>query len=269
MGLAGLWELVKNSNGVHIVADSASRFLSFGRSTIQVGAEPVSYAGGMHVAAPAVSPALMGVGFIVGFRVSAVLFAGALMGWLVLVPLALFLNPAWANEISSDLAINIWLRQIRPLAVGTMIVAAFYTLYNLRTSLIEGIRKAVKNVGAGSGGSSDRTEIDIDFKKTAVGVGVASIATFFLYNYFAGLRGRRSAAHDRDGRARVPVRRGGGIPRRPHRQLQQPDLRAHVERAPDLGRPDGPHRTHGREGGRRRARRGRASCAAPPGSPAT
>ncbi len=185
MGLAGLWELFKNSNGIHFIADSAHRFLAFGRSTIQIGQEQIAYTGGLHLATPAASPALMGVGFIVGFRVSAILFAGALMGWLVFVPLALFLNPGWADQQSSDLATQIWLRQIRPLAVGTMIVAAFYTLYNLRTSLITGISKAVKNIGAQGGRDADRTEVDIDFKKTALGVGVAAIGTFALYYYFA------------------------------------------------------------------------------------
>lgn len=185
MGLAGLWELFKNSNGVHFIADSAERFVSLGRSTIQIGQEQVAYAGGLHLATPAASPALMGVGFIVGFRVSAILFSGSIMGWLVFVPLAMFLNPAWADQQNSELATQIWLLQIRPLAVGTMIVAAFYTLYNLRTSLIAGIRKAVSNVGAQSGAGVDRTEVDIDFRKTALGVGVAAIGTFALYYYFA------------------------------------------------------------------------------------
>ncbi len=185
MGMAGLWELFKNSNGVHIIADSASRFVSLGRSTIQIGQDQIAYSGGMHLAAPAVSPALMGVGYIVGMRVSSILFSGALLGWLALVPLAMFLNPAWSDSLSTELAIDVWLRQIRPLAVGTMIVAAFYTLYNLRTSLIEGIRKAIGNVGASDAAGANRTDVDIDFKKTAIGIGGASIATFFLYDYFA------------------------------------------------------------------------------------
>ena len=185
MGLAGLWELIKNSNGVQFISDSASRFVSFGRSTIEFAQEQISYSGGMHLATPAASPALMGVGFIVGMRVSAILFSGALLGWLVLVPLAMFLNPAWSGAQDSSLATEIWLLQIRPLAVGTMIVAAFYTLYNLRTSLITGIRNAVKNIGVTADEAGDRTEIDIDFKKTAIGVGIAAIGTFLLYNYFA------------------------------------------------------------------------------------
>jgi len=185
MGLAGIWELFKNPNGIHFIADTAHRFVNFGRSTIELGQEKITYTGGMHLAAPAVSPALMGVGFIVGMRVSAVLFAGALLGWLVLVPLALFLNPALSDSLSSDLATDVWLRQIRPLAVGTMIVAAFYTLYNLRESLVTGIQKALANIGAQDGAAADRTEIDIDFKKTVAGIAVAAAATFLLYYYFA------------------------------------------------------------------------------------
>ena len=43
MGLAGLWELLKNSNGIQFISDSASRFVSFGRSTIEFANEQISY----------------------------------------------------------------------------------------------------------------------------------------------------------------------------------------------------------------------------------
>ena len=66
---------------------------------------------------------LMGVGYIVGTRIASILFSGAVMGWLLLVPLALFLNPALPDIIGSgesltSLANEVWLRQVRPLAVG-------------------------------------------------------------------------------------------------------------------------------------------------------
>ena len=189
MGLGALWELFKNSNGIHFISDTTSQFLHFGRSTIRIAEEEISYRGGLHLAAPAVSPALMGIGFIVGARISAVLFAGAVTGWLVLVPLALFLNPSLSLEMGSDLAAEVWLRQVRPLAVGTMIVAAFHTLFDLRSSLVSGIGKAMKNIASQAGTLADRTETDISFAKTATGVGVAAVATFFLYYYFAGSLG--------------------------------------------------------------------------------
>jgi putative OPT family oligopeptide transporter len=189
MGLAGLWELLKNSNGVQFVVDSTQGFVSFGRSTVELFQERLEYAGGLLLTTPHASPMLMGVGFIVGTRISSVLFAGAVMGWLLLVPLALFLNPSLIalgeDQGMAALANQVWLRQIRPLAVGTMIVAAFYTLYNLRSSLVAGITKALKHVSLAGGGGSDRTEIDLDLKKIFVAIGVGAIATFFLYNHFA------------------------------------------------------------------------------------
>lgn len=192
MGLAALWELFKNSNGVHIVEDTAQRFFTFGKSSIQILQDKIEYGGGLLLSTPAASPALMGVGYIVGMRVSAVLFAGAVMGWLLLVPLALFLNPSLSAGLDGDVAsltnlsTAIWSRQIRPLAVGTMIVAAFYTLWNLRHSLVAGIKKAVADIGSVKGvEAEDRLDKDLDFKKVFAAIGVMSVATFFLYYYFA------------------------------------------------------------------------------------
>jgi len=191
MGIAAVWELLKNQNGIQYVQDSAQRFISFGRSQIDMLQERFVYGGGMLVSTSSASPMLMGVGFIVGTKISSVLFAGAVSGWLLLVPLALFLNPditsaLGPNDSMIGLATEVWSKQIRPLAVGTMIVAAFYTLFNLRKSLIAGIGKALHHIGTGGGGAAaDRTDVDLDLKKIFVAVGVAAIATFFLYYHFA------------------------------------------------------------------------------------
>ena len=185
MGLAGFWEFLKNSEGIQFIGESASRLVTFGRSTIQILQNQIDYIGGFLFVAPSASPMLMGVGFIVGMEISAVLFAGAVMGWLLLVPLALFMNPSLADVPTANLAMEVWSKQIRPLAVGTMIVAAFYTLYNLRTSLTTGIRRAIQNVRKQGGTASDRTEVDLDLKKVMIATIVAAVATFLLYYYFA------------------------------------------------------------------------------------
>ena len=192
MGMAGLWELFKNSNGVQLVRDSTNGFFDLGRSTVRMFGEPVTYTGGVLLETPSASPALIGVGFIVGMRVSAVLFAGAVLGWLLLVPLALFLNPTLtaalgAEQSMVDVAYEIWSRLVRPLAVGTMIVAAFYTLWNLRKSLVTGIGKAFKDFGAAAAGgeAAIRTEKDLNLKKVFLAIGVLAIPVFLLYQYFA------------------------------------------------------------------------------------
>jgi len=193
MGFAGLWELLKNSNGIHLIRDYTNVFRDLGRSSIRMFGEPAAYSGGILLETPAASPALMGVGFIVGMRVSAVLFAGAVMGWLLLVPLALFLNPALTADAAAagtsmiDVAYEVWSRQIRPLAVGTMIVAAFYTLWNLRGSLVTGIGKAFKDLGAAAAGGEGevRTEKDLNVKKVFLAIAVLAIPVFLLYQFFA------------------------------------------------------------------------------------
>ncbi len=195
MGLAGLWELFKNSNGIHLVHERTQAVFQFGRSQMEVLGERIEYTGGLLVATPSASPALMGVGYIVGPRVAAVLFAGAVMGWLLLVPLAVFLNPALsAGAVGpgsfADLANEVWSKQIRPLAVGTMIVAAFYTLYTLKDALVSGIRKALGDINVAGGRQAvPRTEIDLDLRKVFVAIGVAAVGTFFLYYFFTASLG--------------------------------------------------------------------------------
>jgi putative OPT family oligopeptide transporter len=192
MGMAGAWELVKNSNGIQIVSDYTRTFISLGSSTIEMLGQRVSYVGGLLLESPAASPALVGVGFIVGPSISAVLFSGAVLGWLLLVPLSLFLNPGLALQVGEqaswiDLSVEVWLRQVRPLAVGTMIVAAFYTLLQLRTSLFQGIRKAVQDLRAAKRGDREinRLEIDLDFAKVGIAIAVLCVPLFFLYLYFS------------------------------------------------------------------------------------
>ena len=92
MGLAALWELFKNSNGIQIVKDYVRDFFPMAGSKINMLGKDINYGGGFLFESPAASPALIGVGFIVGMRVSAVLFAGAVSGWLFLVPAFVFLN---------------------------------------------------------------------------------------------------------------------------------------------------------------------------------
>ncbi len=192
MGLATIWELFKNSNGIQLIQDYAGGYFSMAKSKIEMFGHKTIFGGGFIAETPAASPALTGVGFIVGLRVSAVLFAGALIGWLVLVPLGVFANPGLSAFVAEghswlDIATQVWLKQIRPFAVGTMIVAAFYTLYNLKDSLLAGISKAVSDlqVKKEKGDEVNRLEIDLDFKKVVLTILLIGVPMYFLYEYFA------------------------------------------------------------------------------------
>jgi putative OPT family oligopeptide transporter len=192
--LAAMWELLKNINGILLIKEKTAGAIAFGRSSISVLQERVEYAGGgLYLQTPAASPMLMGVGYIVGFRVAAILFSGAVIGWLFLVPLAVFLNPDLSANLGpgGDLVVlseDVWFNQIRPLAVGTMIVAAFWTLWGLRGPLVSGISKALADIrlGDGAGERAPRTEIDLPFNRVFLAIGGMAVATFFLYYHFTG-----------------------------------------------------------------------------------
>jgi len=191
IGFGALWELFKNDYGVRLVGDHIDGFVRFAHSKITMLGREFGYSGGLMLQTPSASPMLMGVGFIIGFRISSVLFAGAVMGWWLLVPLAVFLNPDLSALADSQgwqtVSNNVWRLQVRPLAVGTMIVAAFWTLWNLRVTLFGGISRAIKDLAAAKLGTHviDRTQTDLDIKKVFIGIAILAIPMFILYNYFS------------------------------------------------------------------------------------
>jgi putative OPT family oligopeptide transporter len=193
MGLAALWEIFVNSRGLRLITESAEGFVEFGRSQIGLLGSQKSFTGGMRLESPGALPALFGVGFIVGPKVSAVLFAGAVLGHLFLAPLALFLQPELTAGLSGeaglmDLSKEVYGSQVKPLAVGAMIVAAFYTLYTLRKQLISGISRGFSEIGGGRDAEAQENRLAKDLSLTKVGAGilVMAVALFFLYKYFTG-----------------------------------------------------------------------------------
>ncbi len=191
MAFASVWEILKNSYGIRLIEEKLTGFIKFSESKIEMFERDFVYGGGIWLETPNASPMLVGVGYIVGFKVASVLFAGAAIGWWVLVPLSIFLNPestALALEYGwADVVHDTWYYQIRPLAVGTMIVAAFYTLWRLRGPLFSGISRAFRDLSAlrDGQGTITRTQVDLDLKNVIIAIGVLAIPMFFLYNYFS------------------------------------------------------------------------------------
>ena len=121
---------------------------------------------------PAVSPAYIGVGYIIGPELGALNFAGGLLAWGLFVPLLVFfLGPQLAPALHrrrrrhglGGLAGHLWRFIVRPIAVGGMLVGACYTLFRMRKNLISGIKRGVADVqkSATAQAATQRTERDI------------------------------------------------------------------------------------------------------------
>jgi putative OPT family oligopeptide transporter len=77
---------------------------------------------------------------------------------------------------------------VKPIAVGGMLVGAFYTLFNMRKSLFQGIGKGFKDIKAAKSQTEEnkvaRTDKDLSFRMVLIGVGILILLMIVLYNYF-------------------------------------------------------------------------------------
>jgi putative OPT family oligopeptide transporter len=160
---------------------------------------PTLATGGMTTfTSPAVSPAYLGVGYIIGPRLAALNFAGGVIAWGVLVPLLIYFlgpslpaRPAGMTDMAywNGVAGNVWFSIVRPIAVGGMLVGASYTLFRMRKQLGLGMARAVSDLkkSAAEHAASDRTERDLSSKVVFSGVAVVFVCMIALYLYFSGM----------------------------------------------------------------------------------
>lgn len=131
-----------------------------------------------------VLPALAGVGYICGPKVSSYLLAGGTLGWFILMPLiALFggdmvLYPATAPV--SELGVwGIWGAYIRYIGAGAVAAGGILSLIKSFPMIIRTFKQAMAVYGKKAGGS-DRLNKDIPMNLVLIGVGVIAIAMWLI-----------------------------------------------------------------------------------------
>jgi putative OPT family oligopeptide transporter len=150
--------------------------------------------------APAISPAYLGVGYIIGPRLGALNFAGGVFAWGLLVPLlAYFLGPQLGAAMPAGAGVEgwaaaagaIWFHIVRPIAVGGMLVGASFTLFRMRKSLALGMKRAVADLKKSAAGheATDRTERDLSSKVVFAGLAAVFVCMIALYFFFTGVIG--------------------------------------------------------------------------------
>ncbi|WP_238325831.1 OPT family oligopeptide transporter [Bryobacter aggregatus] len=158
-------------------------------NTVPVGATTLA-------AGPTVSPAYLGVGYIIGVRLASLQFAGGVIAWGVLVPLFLyFLGPKIreympVNASDDDwagMAAAVWRFIVRPIAIGGMLVGAAYTMFKMRKNLSTGLARAF---GELTGPKVDleklnRTERYMSSKVVLLLIGALFAVMCVLYTYLA------------------------------------------------------------------------------------
>ena len=140
------------------------------------------------------SPALLGVGYIVGLNIGIVVLSGAILSWNIAIPLyhALFLDtdPALAAQLAgvpaADAAGAIWSAKIRYLGVGAMLIGGIWTLFSLRKSLLSGVRSGIAAARKGGGGPVAETDRDLPMKWMLIALVLFVIPLLVLYQAIVG-----------------------------------------------------------------------------------
>lgn len=191
--------VIQGLKQLSLFAATWEKFIPFAKGPVALGKTGTSLnaSGGVVLSTPGVSPAYMGVGYIIGPRLASLNFAGGLLAWGLFVPLLLFwLGPTFEANNPNGLTDHDWLTQatrvwqfiVRPIAIGGMLMSAAYTLFRMRKNLIGGLKRSigdVKKAATGGGSETNRVELDLNITKVFIGIGISAVLTFFLYNHFA------------------------------------------------------------------------------------
>ncbi len=131
--------------------------------TYQVGERTLIHFGSEY------SVALLGVGYIIGPRISLMVFSGGFLGWFIALPIISTITP-------SDFPFDA-ITRVRFFGVGTMLVGGLWTLWTIRAAISKGMKEAADGIRGKSVplSSLPRTERDIPPK---ISLGLAGLLTF-------------------------------------------------------------------------------------------
>jgi putative OPT family oligopeptide transporter len=178
LGLAaGVGALVKLAaeSGFRMIPDNAAGAGFFGK-----------YLGYMGTG---LSPALLGVGYIVGLNIGIVVLSGSVLAYNIAIPFyhAFLLNgdPEVAVKVvgktAAEAAAIIRGDRVRYLGVGTMLVGGIWTLFSLRKSLLSGVKSGIAAARMGAGANLAETERDLPMKWMLVALLLFVLPLLALY----------------------------------------------------------------------------------------
>jgi uncharacterized oligopeptide transporter (OPT) family protein len=147
----------------------------------------------------AITSEYLGVGYIIGPRVSGILFAGGIISWLVMMPAIKFYGQLGGNTpiypstipIAQMTPDQIWGSYIRPMGAGAVAAAGLITLLRTLPPLSSALRAGLKDVraeGAGQSTASSRIDRDVPMRVVIIG-SIVIIAMMWVLLTFHPMKG--------------------------------------------------------------------------------
>ncbi|MDP6608845.1 MAG: oligopeptide transporter, OPT family [Vicinamibacterales bacterium] len=178
--------------GYLMTAGGVGALFKLGGLGLQLWHEAIEYArfagGTVLYIGTNLSPALVGVGYIVGLNVAVLLLVGGLLNWWIVIP-TIVASGGVTDGDPVAIAGTLWSTQTRYLGVGAMVIGGLWALVQLRASLVSGIRSGIEayhRVRAGGGDDVLRTERDAPMPWIGWTLLLSVVPLFFVFNLFTG-----------------------------------------------------------------------------------
>jgi putative OPT family oligopeptide transporter len=127
-----------------------------------------------------ISAALLGVGYIIGIRIAALVFAGGAFAWLVAIPFLTAFHPGHGTENAATTASQLWSGQVRYLGVGAMLTGGVVTLWKLRTRIASAIADSIRVVRSTRTVATAREDTDLSARAVLTAVALCVPVIFAI-----------------------------------------------------------------------------------------
>ncbi len=195
LGLGGLYTLLQNDNLLGLFPPTPNYQPNFDPNGQQI-------LRGAAIRAD-VTPEYLGVGYIIGIRVSAILLAGGVFSWLVLMPAIMFFDkhlpgPLYPgtvpiNEMSPS---DLWKTYVRPMGAGAVAASGLITLLRTAPTIVSALTAGFGKMGkarAEAAHGRTRTEHDLPMSVVAGG-SLVLVLLMFLFLQFKPVPGAQVGA---------------------------------------------------------------------------
>jgi putative OPT family oligopeptide transporter len=190
LGLGGLYTLFQNENLLSLFPATPNWSPNFDPNGQQI-------LKGAAIRAD-VTPEYLGVGYIIGLRVSAIMLAGGVFSWLVLMPAIVFFGkhlpgPLYPGvvPIAQMSPSDLWSTYVRPMGAGAVAASGLITLLRTTPTIVSALTSGFAKMGLSKGASASkplRTENDIPMSVVIAG-SLVLVVLMFLFLQFKPVPG--------------------------------------------------------------------------------
>ncbi|OOF40555.1 oligopeptide transporter, OPT family [Rodentibacter mrazii] len=153
------------TNGLRVMADGASAWIQTSKAAFQL---PMGF-----------SLALLGAGYLIGIVGGIAMLVGLVLTWGVAVPFFTMSGDMPTDMGLIDFAMSTWKTKVRFIGVGTIGIAAIWTLLVLMKPMVEGMVHSFRMLKSGQSESEHRIDIDLS-PKTMIYILIATVVLIVI-----------------------------------------------------------------------------------------